>query len=711
MATPVPKGKGHRVSVRQNTAVTPDVTQARLDAVSSLPLPPTPTATADPTAVQVRFVGPDKHIYIQEDDLLPYLIEQAETVNIDYFLLAHQKLILTLDLFNGLMNAFQGSSDGEFRKRCLLLMVKWTTTHWQDLVPCDEAIIKRMKDIHISVYRKLTKTNFDQLCLQMIDKIVSTITSHQKKEPQAEGWALPADSMYFDEEDLGFEGDEKEPIFMKDPNHFAEQVTLFHEREWDEIFPNHISEYQPPKQGENRNNPIDRFINHFNQLSNWAQRIICTTVLLPKRRIVVEKLIAVCLGFLSLRNFNGLFAIFSGFRSAPCHRLRQTFHEISDNSAFVKLSTIVDYEGNYKQYRKWLNKNSFNEFGGCPWTDQDEPLLDVMMLKRPSQDEVQIISAPGTMTAGTDTNGKSLTIPHLAVLLADIVHLNDAVKSKDSEGLINLSKPMLVGKLINEVKKTKNSSYTKGIVLNEATQAYIRKQIFQPPELEFQVLHSYSTWLEPKKGSERPECPIGLQPFVLLHCPEELTAPPPKDKMSESAKLKRAHAEQEEEVSPYGKELYFVLQHHALIPRDSKKKDKLKKQPTKKSGSSKGDRGSITPPPLTQSGSDQVDSSPAEKKEEKKNVITEPKTRLEHIEIQNQLILNYLKELSQQNEFLISKINSQEQQIQKLTKQNEQFIEVIKHFIPQSAVSPRGAGGQQPVALFTSTKFSQISPD
>lgn len=61
MATPVPKGKGHRVSVRQNTAVTPDVTQARLDAVSSLPLPPTPTATADPTAVQVRFVGPDKH--------------------------------------------------------------------------------------------------------------------------------------------------------------------------------------------------------------------------------------------------------------------------------------------------------------------------------------------------------------------------------------------------------------------------------------------------------------------------------------------------------------------------------------------------------------------------------------------------------------------------------------------------------------------------
>jgi len=230
---------------------------------------------------------------------------------------------------------------------------------------------------------------------------------------------------------------------------------------------------------------------------------------------------------------------------------------------------------------------------------------------------------------------------------------------------VNLFKWLSFGKVIRDVFHTKkNRNYA--LTLDQTIQGYISKQLAQP-EIDFDALYSYSLWLEPRKGTERCECPPGLRDIVQRVCPEELL-------VGHTGRMKKGDeglSQKIDEDSRLGKNLYAMLEEAERKKKrhnfSEKKAQIFPKRPTKLRS-------------VTQSeGSNE--NSPDQLKLQGQATSTQAKQLLEKVstlESQNVLLLNQIKELDKSNQILVDRVTEQSDKILNLSKQNVQILESLQ---------------------------------
>lgn len=95
----------------------------------------------------------------------------------------------------------------------------------------------------------------------------------------------------------------------------------------------------------------------FNARSTFVVESIVTEKQLKLRAALLRKMIAVADECRALNNFNAAFAIVAGLNSAPVHRLRKTWDQLSDKeqAAFAALGDLVSSAKSFKRYREVLH--------------------------------------------------------------------------------------------------------------------------------------------------------------------------------------------------------------------------------------------------------------------------------------------------------------------------------------------------------------------
>eukprot|EP01114_Cavostelium_apophysatum_P006299 TRINITY_DN1754_c0_g1_i3.p1 TRINITY_DN1754_c0_g1~~TRINITY_DN1754_c0_g1_i3.p1 ORF type:complete len:622 (+),score=122.02 TRINITY_DN1754_c0_g1_i3:138-2003(+) len=101
---------------------------------------------------------------------------------------------------------------------------------------------------------------------------------------------------------------------------------------------------------------IMALIDRFNKLCHWVATEIITTVH-PKQRItVLERFIDIARGFIHLRNYHALVAMFTAFNMIPIQKLKSTWKGVSKKHLAVvkQIDQLFDSRSNFKAYRSHM---------------------------------------------------------------------------------------------------------------------------------------------------------------------------------------------------------------------------------------------------------------------------------------------------------------------------------------------------------------------
>lgn len=152
--------------------------------------------------------------------------------------------------------------------------------------------------------------------------------------------------------------------------------------------------------------PIEIYVGWFNRLSRLVATEICACPKLKGRTRIVNYFIDVAKQCLKLGNFNSLMAIIVGLNMNSVARMAKTWSKCNDNS-FKRLEKIVSPDRNFYRYRKKLNKK-LNE-------------------------------------------GSEYVVPVFSVFVKDMYVLNEGIKDRLPNNLINFQKFWHISKQVNDM--------------------------------------------------------------------------------------------------------------------------------------------------------------------------------------------------------------------------------------------------------------------
>eukprot|EP01135_Chromosphaera_perkinsii_P011024 Nk52_evm58s2309 gene=Nk52_evmTU58s2309 len=149
-------------------------------------------------------------------------------------------------------------------------------------------------------------------------------------------------------------------VLELDPHDIAEQLTLMDSRLFRAIDPISFICFLFKRVYDVSTDPLERFIDRFNQINFWVVTEIVSTKNISKRVNVIKFFIKAAQRCHKLNNFNSLFAIVSGLSNMSVSRLTQTWERLSPKhqEVFKILEGLLDPSRNMKKYRTMLAKAS-----------------------------------------------------------------------------------------------------------------------------------------------------------------------------------------------------------------------------------------------------------------------------------------------------------------------------------------------------------------
>ncbi|KNC48161.1 uncharacterized protein AMSG_04390 [Thecamonas trahens ATCC 50062] len=221
-------------------------------------------------------------------------------------------------------------------------------------------------------------------------------------------------------------------LFDLDPLEVARQLTLMEHSAYCRIRLTELMGCAWSKAGREDNSPnVLSAIELFNGISCLFRDAIVSEADVGTRAQAIEFALRVAEGCAKLNNVSSTLAIIASLSATPIHRLKQTWALVEATKRNVRiranLEALISNEGNYKAYRKMLNK-------------VDPP-----------------------------------AVPYLGMWLTDLTFLEDGNPDTTDEGLINFAKYDLIAKVLGDVRQFQLMRYQ--LVPVELVQDFISGQL------------------------------------------------------------------------------------------------------------------------------------------------------------------------------------------------------------------------------------------
>ncbi|KAI8997908.1 ras guanine nucleotide exchange factor domain-containing protein [Gaertneriomyces semiglobifer] len=261
-----------------------------------------------------------------------------------------------------------------------------------------------------------------------------------------------------------------------DPLEVARQLTVMESGLYARIMPSEFlkqawSETAGDKDGKGKSVNVRAMIATSNQITGWVASSILMEKDLKKRSQIMKQFIYIADRCRNLNNFNTLMSIIAGLNSAPIHRLKRTWDQLSQRSMAIldALRQTMRREKNFSVYRETLHSANppCVPFLGFY-------LTDLTFIEEGNPDML-------------NGNGKSI----LAQRQSD---------SSNPNGLINFSKRMKTAEVIREIQQYQNVGYLLQTV--PELQHWLRSCLRDAGEMESNGLWDISMTLEPRERED-----------------------------------------------------------------------------------------------------------------------------------------------------------------------------------------------------------------
>ncbi|KAJ3187303.1 hypothetical protein HDU85_006591 [Gaertneriomyces sp. JEL0708] len=261
-----------------------------------------------------------------------------------------------------------------------------------------------------------------------------------------------------------------------DPLEVARQLTVMESGLYARIMPSEFlkqawSETAGDKEGKGKSVNVRAMIATSNQITGWVASSILMEKDLKKRSQIMKQFIYIADRCRNLNNFNTLMSIIAGLNSAPIHRLKRTWDQLSQRSMAIldALRQTMRREKNFSVYRETLHSANppCVPFLGFY-------LTDLTFIEEGNPDML-------------NGNGKSI----LAQRQSD---------SSNPNGLINFSKRMKTAEVIREIQQYQNVGYLLQTV--PELQHWLRSCLRDAGEMESNGLWDISMTLEPRERED-----------------------------------------------------------------------------------------------------------------------------------------------------------------------------------------------------------------
>jgi len=163
----------------------------------------------------------------------------------------------------------------------------------------------------------------------------------------------------------------------------------------------------------------------FNKITGWLGTIITACPNIKIRRKIIAHFINVVIKLLHLRNYSGLMAVYIGLTQNPVSRMTQTWKglPVEDLMKWEKLETLCSPLGNFKNLRL------LHESPDIPSIKSPTIFLrDLIFLEDGNEDTIQI-------------------------------QIDTKKKKQKKRSYWNLTKIQLIGRLIDNIQISQNSTY------------------------------------------------------------------------------------------------------------------------------------------------------------------------------------------------------------------------------------------------------------
>ncbi|KAJ3217300.1 hypothetical protein HK099_005530 [Clydaea vesicula] len=215
-----------------------------------------------------------------------------------------------------------------------------------------------------------------------VDKLIQTVEEKKKGRLSK---SFSSNSVFF----LKFSLNSPPPILPKnllkislldiDPLELARQLTILESHDFISIKPFEFLNKEWSNKNSMEISNIKNAAKTFNMIMRWVAETVLNATEIKLRAAYIKQFILTAERCRTLNNFNTLMSLLAGLNSAPVHRLRRTFDQLSSKTKAIldSIGTLMSTTKNYSAYRETLHhlQNSASSsagiipFLGCHLTD------------------------------------------------------------------------------------------------------------------------------------------------------------------------------------------------------------------------------------------------------------------------------------------------------------------------------------------------------
>ena len=301
------------------------------------------------------------------------------------------------------------------------------------------------------------KIPFDEDKKIEIDKLIENIKSGDKEIINSlGGMEFIRDSLEHQETIIPEKIDKVFDIFNWDPKEISHQITLYTQYIYREINCQELLSGGWTKKDKIQKSPnVTKLIERFNKLTQWIMEEILSYDNSSDRAKVIEIFISVANELKNIHNLNDCFAVMTTFNHLSIKRLKRTWGKVNTEA---------------KNTKKELDKL-------CSILKNFEKIKSEYMQYRNNLKDINTI--------------KEGCIPYLATYLKDLAFLEEGQKYFSQNKLINITKIIKVGKIIQNIKESQMFVYGYKPIYSLAI-------LSDPDPVNDDKLTSMSESLEPK---------------------------------------------------------------------------------------------------------------------------------------------------------------------------------------------------------------------
>ncbi|EYE93376.1 Ras-GEF domain-containing protein [Aspergillus ruber CBS 135680] len=385
--------------------------------------------------------------------------DKLDAVFNDSFLMTYPSFVSAPELFEKLLVRFytlppEGLSESEteawiqqkqkmIRFRVVNILKNWFGRFWLEQPGEDSAAFARQAYHLVQTSPAITEIpGAQQLLVVMEQRLQDKSTKHLVPPPIAS--APPP---------IVPKNLRKIKLLDIDPTEFARQLTILEYRHYARIKPTECLNNSWQRKGPNeKGNNVNAMILHSNQLSNWVGAVILAQTEIKKRVMLIKHFITIADKCRSLNNYATMMSIISGLGMTPIYRLYMTWPQLSPKvmNTLEEMRDLMSSTKNFGKYRENLR---------CTHPP---------------------------------------CVPFLGIYLTDLVFIEDGIPNHAPNGMINFSKRLKVGEVLQDIQQFQNTPYVFQPV--SELQDYLMNGL-QGTE-EASDLYERSTALEPRRMGE-----------------------------------------------------------------------------------------------------------------------------------------------------------------------------------------------------------------